>query len=71
MRSRVDRDEDALAALESVWYEVIDAVMTGRTSQLPCPECHTDGLVVEQQGDRITVTCRQCQRSVEFQNSAA
>lgn len=67
----MNQNEEALAALESAWYEVIDAVMTGRTAQLPCPECHADGLRVEEQGDRITVTCPACQRSVEFQNQSA
>ncbi len=67
----MERDEDQLAALESVWYEVIDAVMSGRGAQVPCPECQADGLRVEEQGDRITVTCPTCGRSVEFQNTSA
>ena len=62
----VERDEEALAALESVWYEVLDAVMSGRTSQLTCPECQSEGMQVEQRGDRVTVSCPSCQRSVEF-----
>ncbi len=69
--ARVDRDEEALAALESVWYEVIEAVTAGRGGQLPCPECQADGLRVEEQGDRIIVTCPSCQRSVELQNGTA
>jgi endogenous inhibitor of DNA gyrase (YacG/DUF329 family) len=67
----VDKDEETLAALESVWYEVFEAAMSGRANQLPCPECHADGLRVEQSGDVVTVTCPSCQRSVEFRNSAA
>lgn len=63
-------DEETLAALESTWYEVIEAVMAGRTSQLPCPQCHADGLRVEQQGDRITVACPACQAQAEFQNTS-
>jgi endogenous inhibitor of DNA gyrase (YacG/DUF329 family) len=71
MHDGVNHNEEALAALESAWYEVIDAVMSGRTAQLPCPECQADGLRVEEQGDRITVTCPSCTRSVEFQNQSA
>lgn len=67
----VERDEEALAALESVWYEVLDAVLAGRASQLTCPECHADGLQVEQRGDRTTVACPSCQRSVEFVTNVA
>jgi len=71
MTRRVETDEEALAALESVWYEILDAVQAGRTAQLACPECHADGLRVETQGDRITVSCPACQRQVEFQSNTA
>ena len=67
----VERDEEALAALESVWYEVLDAVMSGRTSQLACPECHAAGMQVEERGDRVMVSCASCKRSVEFVNHVA
>ena len=70
MRGAVNTDDEALAALESVWYEVIDAVMAGRTQQLACPQCHAEGLVVEQVGERITVVCRACQAQAEFQNTS-
>ena len=66
----VERDEEAMGALESVWYEVFDAVMAGRANQLPCPECQADGLRVETIGDRVNVSCPSCQRSVEFMNTA-
>lgn len=67
----VERDEEALAALESVWYEVLDAVMSGRTSQLACPECHAEGMQVEERGDRVMVSCPSCKRSVEVVTSGA
>ena len=58
--------EDRLAALESVWYEVIEAVNAGRTSGLTCPECNAPGgLVVEEQQGRTLVSCPACHRVVE------
>jgi hypothetical protein len=58
--------EDRLAALESVWYEVIEAVTAGRTSGLVCPECNApEGLVVEEQQGRTLVSCPKCKRTVE------
>jgi len=58
--------EDRLAALESVWYEIIEAVNAGRTAGLICPECnHPDGLRVEEQQGRVVVTCPGCKRVVE------
>ena len=58
--------EDRLAALESVWYEVIEAVNAGRTQGLICPECqHPDGLTVEEAQGRTIVTCPGCGRVVE------
>src|SRR5438067_1800149 len=35
-----EQAEDRLAALESVWYEIIEAVNAGRTTGLLCPECN-------------------------------
>jgi hypothetical protein len=64
--------EDRLAALESVWYDVIEAVSAGRTSGLICPECQSpDGLQVEEQAGRVTLSCAHCQRSVEVQVNTA
>ena len=61
-----DHAEDRLAALESVWYEVIEAVNAGRTAGLLCPECNSpDGLQVEEQQGRTIVTCPNCKRVVE------
>jgi len=61
-----DNVEDRLAALESVWYDVIESVNAGRTAGLLCPECnHPDGLRVEEQGGRVHVSCPSCNRSVE------
>jgi hypothetical protein len=58
--------EDRLAALESVWYEIIEAVSAGRTAGLVCPECQSpDGLVVEEQQGRTLVSCPNCKRMVE------
>lgn len=58
--------EDRLAALESVWYEVIEAINAGRTAGLICPECNApDGLQVEEQHGRTMVTCPNCKRVVE------
>jgi transcription elongation factor Elf1 len=61
----MDNPDDPMAALESLWYEVIDAAKNGRTAGLACPECQTEGLSVEQQGDRMIVTCLACHRQVE------
>ena len=45
--------EDRLAALESVWYEIVEAVNAGRTAGLICPECnHPDGLRVDTDTER-------------------
>jgi hypothetical protein len=64
-----DMDEHAenrLAALESVWYEIIEAVTAGRTSGLICPECNApQGLTVEEQQGRTVVSCPGCKRVVE------
>ena len=58
--------EDRMAALESVWYEIIEAVNAGRTAGLVCPECHSpDGLQIEEQQGRTLVTCPNCKRVVE------
>lgn len=66
----VERDEERLAALESVWYEIVEAVQSGRTAQLSCPECQADGLTVETEGDRVLVSCGVCRRTLEFRTSA-
>jgi len=61
-----DNAEDRLSELESLWYEVVEAVTAGRTQGLACPECHSsEGLVVEEQGGRTTVSCPSCKRVVE------
>jgi hypothetical protein len=61
-----DHAEDRLAALESVWYEVIEAVNAGRTAGLTCPECNApDGLEVEEAHGRVIVRCPSCKRVVE------
>lgn len=58
--------EDHLSELESLWYEVVEAIAAGRTQGLVCPECHSsEGLVVEEQGGRTTVRCPNCKRVVE------
>jgi hypothetical protein len=58
--------EDRLAALESVWYEVIEAVNAGRTAGLVCPECNApEGLEVEESQGRVVVRCPSCKRVVE------
>ena len=58
--------EERLAALESVWYEIIEAVNAGRTANLICPECNApEGLQVEEQQGRVIVTCPSCKRVVE------
>ena len=63
-----DNVEDRLAALESVWYDVIESVNAGRTAGLICPECnHPDGLQVEERAGRVEVRCPNCQRMVEVQ----
>ena len=61
-----EHTEDRLASLESVWYEVIEAVNAGRTSGLVCPECNSpDGLTVEESQGRAVITCPSCKRVVE------
>ncbi|HUJ29344.1 MAG TPA: hypothetical protein VLW85_25165 [Myxococcales bacterium] len=58
--------EERLAALESVWYEIIEAVNAGRTAGLICPECNApEGLQVEEGQGRVIVTCPSCKRVVE------
>jgi len=58
--------EERLLALESVWYEVIEAVQAGRTNGLVCPECNApEGLSVEEQQGRTVVSCPKCKRIVE------
>ena len=58
--------EERVAALESVWYEIIEAVNAGRTTGLVCPECNSpDGLHVEERQGRTVVTCPNCKRVVE------
>jgi hypothetical protein len=58
--------EDRLASLESVWYEIIEAVNAGRTAGLICPECNApDGLQVEEGQGRVIVSCPNCKRVVE------
>ncbi len=67
-----DHAEDRIAALESVWYDVIEAVNAGRTAGLKCPECsHADDLQIAEQGRRVTVACANCQRVVEVAVSNA
>ena len=61
-----EQAEDRLAALESVWYEIIEAVNAGRTTGLVCPECNSpEGLQVEERQGRTVVTCPNCKRVVE------
>jgi transcription elongation factor Elf1 len=60
-----EQAEDRLAALESVWYEIIEAVAAGRTSGLICPECNAPDLSVEEQQGRTLVSCPKCKRMVE------
>ena len=61
-----DHQEERLVALESVWYEIIEAVNAGRTNGLTCPECNSpDGLQVEESQGRTRVSCPGCQRVVE------
>jgi transcription elongation factor Elf1 len=57
--------EDRLSALESLWYEIVEAVAQGRTQGLVCPECHREGLEVSEEQGRTTVSCPGCKRSVE------
>jgi len=58
--------EDRLASLESVWYEIIEAVNAGRTGGLICPECNSpDGLQVEERQGRAVISCPSCKRVVE------
>jgi hypothetical protein len=61
-----DSAEDRLSELESLWYEVVEAVNAGRTQGLVCPECQfSEGLVVEEHAGRTTVSCPNCKRIVE------
>jgi hypothetical protein len=61
-----DHAEDRLASLESVWYEIIEAVNAGRTAGLICPECNApEGLQVEEVQGRAIITCPACKRVVE------
>jgi hypothetical protein len=58
--------EDRLSELESLWYEVVEAVTAGRMQGLVCPECRfSEGLVVEELAGRTTVSCPNCKRVVE------
>jgi hypothetical protein len=61
-----DHADNRLAELESVWYEIIEAVNAGRTSGLICPECNApEGLSVEETEGRVRVSCPSCKRVVE------
>ncbi len=61
-----DNPEDQAAEMESVWYQVVEAVNAGRTSGLVCPECqHPAGLLVAESQGRVTVSCPNCKRLVE------
>jgi hypothetical protein len=61
-----DNSENSLAELESLWYEVIEAVNAGRTANLVCPECNApEGLTVEESAGRTIVSCPSCKRVVE------
>jgi transcription elongation factor Elf1 len=61
-----EQAEDRLTALESVWYEIIEAINAGRTSGLLCPECNApQELQVEERQGRTIVTCPNCKRVVE------
>ena len=58
--------EDRLASLESVWYEIVEAVNAGRTAGLICPECNApEGLQIEEGQGRVIVTCPGCKRVIE------
>jgi hypothetical protein len=58
--------EDRLSALESLWYEIVEAVVQGRTQGLVCPECQREGLEVSEEQGRAKVSCAGCKRSVEI-----
>jgi transcription elongation factor Elf1 len=59
--------EDRLASLESVWYEIVEAVNAGRTNGLICPECNSPGgLIVEEGQGRAVITCPNCKRVLEI-----
>jgi hypothetical protein len=61
-----DSAEDRLSELESLWYDIVEAVNAGRTQGLVCPECQfSEGLVVEERNGRTTVSCPHCKRIVE------
>src|SRR5438874_912958 len=53
-RAMPDSAEDRLSELESLWYEVVEAVCAGRTQGLVCPECRLEGLVVEERQGHTT-----------------
>ena len=66
VRVMPDSAEDRLSELESLWYEVVEAVNAGRTQGLVCPECRfSEGLVVEERQGRTIVSCPNCKRIVE------
>jgi predicted Zn-ribbon and HTH transcriptional regulator len=57
--------EDRQSELESLWYEIAQAIAAGRTQGLVCPECLSEGLEVEEQRGRTSVRCPNCKRFVE------
>ena len=63
--------EDRLSELESLWYEVIEAVAAGRTQGLVCPECHSEGLEVLEEQGHVIVSCPACKRNVEVRIGTA
>jgi transcription elongation factor Elf1 len=68
----VQISEERQGELESLWYEVVQAVNAGRTNGLVCPECsHPDGLTVEEQAGRVSVSCPNCKRLLEVQVNTA
>lgn len=54
-------DEEALA----VWQDVLDMIVAGRPSDLPCPHCGHRPLAVEEVEGATKISCGKCRKFIQ------